>query len=346
MIRPVFVVASVLAAAMAACRGDPDETSGGSEVAAVEEPESHPEPHSEAETRPSLAAYGTPSIEGAEVTRQGRRIRIRLEWGKVEGAARYRVQVAKTLTFSRPVVDQVTPKLRVTPGRLEPAIYFWRVCAIGDVGEGAFTGVQVLDATQTGHRDSRARRRIERRAANGEPAAAATAPVKAGRRTPTLRLAWRHPEQRSVVTTNPIQVTGVATRGTMVRLNDAEPIEVVSKFAISVRLRHGRNDLVLVAELGDQSKTLRRSIWYADPAKLAPVRERFEALRAQLDEIGAIRDELEETFRTLESRIAEAKSAAAMDELVSEMNRIKEIRRDIDTEINAAISELDQLLGS
>jgi hypothetical protein len=256
------------------------------------------------------------------------------------------VQVAKTLTFSRPIVDKETPKLRLGRGRLDPAIYFWRVRALGDAGEGAFTGVQVLDATQTGRRASRARRRIERRTADIDAAAVAPGTAKTGRKRQPLRLVWRQPEHRAVVTQNPIQVKGVATRGTRIKLGDAEPIEVISTFAIPVPVHHGRNDLVLVGQLGDQSKTLRRSVWYADPKKLAPIRERFEALRAQLAEIGAIRDELEDTVKTLESRLAKAKSTEAMEELKSEMARIRQIKREIDKEINTAISELDQLLGA
>jgi len=275
------------------------------------------------------------------VTRQGK-----LRWSEVEGASRYHVQLAKTLTFSRPIVDKNPRKTRVVAKRVDPAIYFWRVRAVGDAGEGAFTGVQVLDATKTGRRGSRAGRRVARRVEDDAAADAEVADTPpSSKKAPPLRLVWRQPGHRSVVTKNPIQIKGVATRGTTVRLGEAAPIEVASTFSIPVTLKHGRNDLVLVGQLGSQSKTLRRSIWYADPTKLAPIRERFETVRTQLEEIGSIRDELEDTVKTLETRLAKAKSSEAVDELKAEMTRIRQIRREIDKEVNTAIAELDQLLG-
>jgi hypothetical protein len=325
------------------------------------------DPEPAAMVEPEIVVYAPPQIEDALVRRAGKRVTLRLRWSKIEGASTYQVQVSKLLTFTRAVKDTTVKKTLLMAPRLEPAVYFWRVRAIGVAGEGTWSDVQVLDATQSGQRGARKARvamapEDEDDLESPDPVPArASAPVSApvpaaagvagdgadsavADTTLPLRLVWRLPLHQSVSTKTPVMAEGVATRGTEVRIGAASPITVTSTFSLPVPLTHGRNDLTLVATLGTQRKSLTRVVFYADPAKLAPIRERFEELRSQLDEIGAIRDELATTMRSLDATLKRAKDQSRATELEAEMTRINEIRREIDAEINNAIADLDKLL--
>jgi hypothetical protein len=296
-------------------------------------------PEEPLEVEPQILAYGTPAIEEARVVRKGPKAQIRLRWGKVAGAKKYEVQVSKALTFSRATAGASTPKLIFASRWLEPSVYFWRVRAAGDAGLGAWTDVQVLDATRTGSRG----KRVARPAEPMEPVE--PPPPVVDNNAPPLRLVWRKPQHQAIVTSNPVTLEGVATRGTTVEIAGVPPVTVEAAFAIVVKLTHGRNDLVLVGKLGDQVKRIERSIYYADPAKLEPIRTRFEAVKRQLEEIGAIRDELNDTIRSLEARMKKAPEEAGMAEMKAEVERITQIRKEIDGEVGKAIKELDALLG-
>ena len=291
---------------------------------------------------PPIVAYGTPVIEVARVVREGPKAQIRLRWSKVEGAKKYEVQVSKVLTFSRTAAEASSPKPGFASRWIEPSVYFWRVRAIGNAGTGAYTDVQVLDATKTGARGKRLAKPVEV-AESIEPMTA----LASSKNGPPLRLVWRKPEHQAIVTTTPVAIEGLATRGTVVEIRGTPPVTVDATFSISIALIHGRNDLVLIGKLGDQVKRIERSIYYADPIRLGPIRDRFEALRKQLEEIGSIRDELSQTIKSLESRLKTTSAdSTGVAEIKTEMERITQIRKEIDGEVGKAIKELDQLLGS
>lgn len=289
------------------------------------------------ETEPAIVAYSTPVVEELLALRDGERVQIRIRWSKVEGATGYDVQLSKTLTFLRNAVETTVGKPRFVSRPLEPAVYFVRVRAVGDAGTGAFTDAQVLDGTSSGA--------SAREVAAEIPDASVSPPsLEPPTTPPLLRVVWRQPESQAVVTTPSVQVEGVATRGAVIRVNEGAPLLVEASFVIAVPLNEGRNTLHLAAELAGQKRHLSRSVYYADPARLAPIRERFEALRKQLAEIGAIRDELTLTIQGLEARVAAARPAGSLGELKQEIERISVIRQEIDREVDKAVDELDHLL--
>ncbi len=285
---------------------------------------------------PEIVAYRAPVIEEAQVVRRGKKVSLRLNWASVNGASSYQTQISKVLTFQRNSQEGVTRKPRFVAKRLSPGVYFWRVRAIGDAGEGAWSDVQVLDATVTGKKSKR-----NLVVADISPETKVT---QATQEIEAMRLVWQQPRHRAVVTKSPIHVEGVATSGTKLQINTLTPITVDSTFDVAIDLEHGRNELVMTGTLDDQQKTLRRVVYYADPEKLAPIRQRFEELRKQLEEIAAIRGELTETARTLESRLKRTDDKDSIAEIKEEMDHITQIRREIDQEINSALGNLDELL--
>ncbi len=285
--------------------------------------------------------YPSPMVEEARALRRGRKVSLRLVWAAVEGnGLQYQAQVSRTLTFSRRVKEGQVRKTRYIARKLEPMVYFWRVRAVGELGDGAWSDVQVLDATRSGRRG---RRRLVAAAEVNLPREPVA--VRKGR-NPPLRLVWRKPLHRMVTTKSPVLVEGVATRGTLVNVGGRTEVEVASTFSVPYALAHGRNPIAVVGRLGDQEKSLQRVVYYADPARLAPIRERFEELRGQLEEIAAIRDELAETVASLEARLHEERDEALVAEIKAEVGRVAQIRREIDREINTAIGDLDRLLTS
>jgi hypothetical protein len=292
-------------------------------------------------------AYESPVLAEPRATRRQNKAALHLRWSAVEGADGYQVQISKTLTFQRPVVETRArkPQWRV---RLQPGIYFWRARAVGEAGEGAWSSAQVLDATpsegQSRHKPvARARSGLQKAELSASEGLATSAAAKLP--AEPLEVVWKAPAHRSIVTESPITVAGAATRGSTVQVNSYHPQRVTSTFSFSLPLTHGRNDIVLTSRFGAAQKTLRRVVYYADPSRLAPIRARFEALRNQLDEIGTIRTELVKTARSLESRLDTASDQRVVAEIKIEMQRITHIRRQIDREINKAISDLDGLLG-
>lgn len=64
---------------------------------------------------------------------------VKLSWKSVEGAVRYRVQLARSLDFSDLILDNITETARWTIARLAPGKYVWRVSSTNARGwEGEF----------------------------------------------------------------------------------------------------------------------------------------------------------------------------------------------------------------
>lgn len=117
-------------------------------------------------------------------------------------------------------------------------------------------------------------------------------------------------------------------------------------FALPLTLRPGQNQVVLVATLGASQRRLVRRIDYADPARLAQVRGRFAALRRQLDAIHGLRRQLVAAAASLRQRLHDAGGdAAQLAELQQQLTSIQQNRRDIDAQIDAALSQIDTLLA-
>ncbi|MBI5510445.1 MAG: hypothetical protein HY903_16940 [Deltaproteobacteria bacterium] len=294
---------------------------------------------------PDVVAYATPVIKEARVVRRGPKAQIQLHFEKVKGASKYEIEVSKVLTFGRSAIAVAVSGPRFASRWIDPGVYFWRLRAVGPAGVGAYTNVQVLDATLT--HTANAGRRAPRPAETVEaPLPPEPVVVEPAAKALALRLVWRRPDHQAIVTTNPLKVEGVATRGATVQVGDGTPVTVDASFTIAVPVVHGKNDLVLVARLGDQSKRLERTVYYADLTRLAPIRDRFEALKKQLAEIAAIRDELDQTVKSLESRLGKTPAqSAGMGDIKAEMDRITAIRKQIDAEVSKAIAELDRLFA-
>src|SRR5205085_10296003 len=82
-------------------------------------------------TTMNVAVPGVPSLVSPATASTGKLINVKLAWGAVDGAARYRVQVSTSSTFSTLVVDDAT--LTATERQMSSlaynTTYYWRVSA-------------------------------------------------------------------------------------------------------------------------------------------------------------------------------------------------------------------------
>lgn len=283
---------------------------------------------------PALVAYSTPVVKEAQAIKKGRTMNLRLEWRRVSGASRYQVQVSKLLTFKTNVHNAVVTKAREVVRKMKPGIYFWRVRAMGKNGKGSFCQVQILDATRS---------TVPKRARAKRPPK--VTPPMPTEKDLKMRIVWRKPVERSVSTEKVIMLEGVATRGTEIRIEGGTSAIVRASFSIPYTLHHGKNDIQLTATLDDEKKEMTRVVYYAEPSKLDPIRERFGALQMELKEIDAIRRELSSTIRTLERRIEKTKDKAMVHELREELNHITTIQTEIEMQLDRAFKEMEGLLG-
>jgi predicted nucleic acid-binding Zn-ribbon protein len=147
-----------------------------------------------------------------------------------------------------------------------------------------------------------------------------------------------------VVTNRTLSVEGSATAGATISLTGAASVTAKPTYALQIALTPGKNELRLTATLGTQQKQLTRVVYFADPARLEPVKERFVAVQRELHELAGLKRELESTVAGLKARLAQAGDAQASTELETELTSIEEARRQLDTDVANALRELDDLL--
>lgn len=281
-------------------------------------------------------AWAASQIEAVQVQPLPKRGRFRLKWSAVKGAPGYELQIARNLTFASTAFRTVTERARLITARLPPGLYFIRVRAVDKTHFGPWSA-----ATATALTPSRRSQPPTSDDSRG-PAPSRRAGKKASHPTEPLVVNLKHPHDGLFATAPVVEVEGEATKGALVS-TAGQTQHATPNFKLPVRLKHGRNALEIKATLGDQTKTLNRVVYYANPARVRGERAKLNRLREQIESLGAVQRELTTTVTKLEGVLPGA-SANEAKKIAREIEQVQNLLKELDAEVTRALDELGQAL--
>ena len=280
--------------------------------------------------------YPAPRLMHVEPRRNVRRVSALLRWVPVPGATSYRVQLSRTVTFSRLLVDRDVTRPRLALPSLKRRVFFWRVRARGPAGDGQFCTARILDASSA----RRKRRQLVATGVQDAPEPDATAAAPPGK----LVVHWQQPPHRSLVTTRTITVSGTVTHGATVYCGGQRALITDGTFALTLPLRPGRNRLRVEVGLAGQRHRAQRDVYYVQPERLRSIKARFQVLSRQLGELDALGRELSATVSDLEGQIASSADATEAGELRLELRDISVSHQELQHEVQRLLVVIDRLV--
>ncbi len=278
------------------------------------------------------ALYAAPLIERARAVRRGRRTRLRLRWSPVVDAQEYELQVARNLTFGSTLESKRVKKRNAVTRALPLGLYFVRVRAIGELGEGPWSAAKAIAPRGT-------------RVPSGEEPQLASAPFTEPDPEPVarpLRLRLFDFPDRTLSPSPSLTIRGQSVKGARVSAGEDE-VTATPDFELTVKLEHGRNDVRVVASLDGEENERSGVVYYADPRRVQKDLSKLRTLRQQLEDLRAIQREVRAASRELSGALKGAPAEEAQ-ALQAELDEIEAAAAALDTEIKAAFDAVQRLL--
>ncbi|MEM6533747.1 MAG: hypothetical protein AAF654_14080 [Myxococcota bacterium] len=320
-----------LVSGLVACTTEIEKTSTVKDDAALrpqpepEQPEDEPPQFDFAGEFDEAPLYAAPALETVRVQRKARKSVLRLRWSPVVDASDYEVQVARNLTFASTIFERRVERRRLTTPPLPLGLYFVRVRAHGELGEGPWSAAKAVAPTPS---DRRPRADVD------EPKTPApSAPL-------FLRVFGL--ADRTFAEAPSVQVRGRATEGATVSSGNSSVVAAPA-FTLTVKLKHGRNDVVITAARGDESEQAKRVIFFADPRRVQSQLAQLRTLRQQLADLRALQSEIRAASRELQGALKGAPATEAAS-LQSELEQIKSASEELAGEVDKAFAALQRLL--
>ncbi|MEO0811902.1 MAG: hypothetical protein AAFY60_03495, partial [Myxococcota bacterium] len=255
----------------------------------------------------------------------------------VVDAGAYEVQVARNLTFASTSSEARVRKRQHTTPVLPLGLYFVRVRAVGDAGSGPWSAAKAI-APRAGEPDQ-----------GDEPVVLASRSVEplapepaAPRAKKPLALRIFGLPDRTFSQAPSITIRGRSVAGARVSAGGVA-VQASPEFALTVKLVHGRNDLVLEATRADERVERTRVVYYADPRKVQKDLAKLRVLRQQLDDLRAIQNEVRATSRELKGALKGAPAAEAK-AIETELDEVERASAELEREIGRAFDSVQSLL--
>jgi hypothetical protein len=165
-------------------------------------------------------------------------------------------------------------------------------------------------------------------------------------RPPRIRIV--SPKNPSLTKRDRVTIRVRSEAGARVRLEGRPFLETApGLFVIKASLTPGRNRLKIDAtDPAGNTSTIVLRVSYIDPSRIHRMKDSLDALIDQLEDIRSSIDGIDARTEEIISAIADTQDAERVNQLSAELREIRKSKRALETEIDRAFLEVEQLLES
>jgi hypothetical protein len=286
---------------------------------------------------PPLQPIYAPKLQKTKAVWNNDRIQALLKWKPSKDALRYQIQLSRSVTFSRLLVNKRTNKPRYFLRSLKPCLFFWRVRVIDRFGGGPFSTARMLDASQFSKQfwQNRSKKSLIR-----EKLRALITKNRMPVEEDGVLLDWLEPPPDSISTMKKITIGGKTHPGTIISVGDSSIKSKNGIFTLDIELKPGKNIITVTASRRGLKKAESQTLYYLPPIDLAKFKTKYAELNKQLFKFQIVQAELQHSIRLLQHRLQNAQDTPQAAELKKELEEIEKVHSSLDDEIENVMEDI------